>query len=128
MNEREKKGSEELDRFNYFSYTVRAGKRIYYLDVKKDRRDELYLTITEIKKVLYGEGCDSQTVFEKHKIFLYRNDFGKFTEGLTQAMRFVHNKEEEAFEKQSIVRRPFQSDTSSSSLSKDDIENLEIEF
>ena len=89
MNEREKKGSEELDRSNYFSYTVRAGKRIYYLDVKKDRRDELYLTITEIKKVFYGEWCDSQTVFEKHKIFLYKEDFEKFMGGLQQAIQFI---------------------------------------
>lgn len=58
-----------------FSKSIKAGKRIYYLDVKKNRKDEMFLAITESKKVITGEGDDSQVSFEKHKIFLYRRTF-----------------------------------------------------
>ena len=68
-----------------FSKSIKAGKRIYYLDVKKNRKDEMFLAITESKKVVMGEGDDSQVSFEKHKIFLYKEDFGKFMAGLEQA-------------------------------------------
>ena len=74
----------------YFSQTVKAGKRIYYLDVKKNRRDELFLSITESKKVFVGEVEDGQFNFEKHKIFLYKEDFSKFIDALSNAIRFIH--------------------------------------
>ena len=64
-----------------FSKSIKAGKRIYYLDVKKNRKDEMFLAITESKKVITGEGDDSRVSFEKHKIFLYREDFQKFMAG-----------------------------------------------
>ena len=51
-----------------FSKAIKAGKRIYYMDVKKSRNDEMYLSITESKKVISGEGENSQVNFEKHKI------------------------------------------------------------
>ena len=72
-----------------FSKSIKAGKRIYYLDVKKNRKDEMFLAITESKKVVTGEGDDSQVSFEKHKIFLYREDFQKFMAGLTEAISTV---------------------------------------
>ena len=72
-----------------FSKSIKAGKRIYYLDVKKNRKDEMFLAITESKKVIMGEGDDSQVSFEKHKIFLYREDFQKFMAGLTEAIDFI---------------------------------------
>ena len=50
-----------------FSQSIKAGKRIYYLDVKKNRKDEMFLAITESKKIVMGEGDDSQVSFEKHK-------------------------------------------------------------
>ncbi|HZK03493.1 MAG TPA: DUF3276 family protein [Bacteroidaceae bacterium] len=132
MNELEKNDNKELDRMNYFSYTVKAGKRIYYLDVKKDRRNELYLSITESKKVYYGEGSELQVSFEKHKIFLYRNDFGKFIEGLTQAMKFVHNKEEkEHLQEQNSIEEKDESNLeldSSINNVNDDLDNLKIDF
>ena len=52
-----------------FSQSIKAGKRIYYLDVKKNRKDEMFLAITESKKIVMGEGDDSQVSFEKHKTF-----------------------------------------------------------
>ena len=73
-----------------FSQSIKAGKRIYYLDVKKNRKDEMFLAITESKKIVMGEGDDSQVSFEKHKIFLYKEDFEKFMNGLQQAIVFFH--------------------------------------
>ena len=72
-----------------FSKAIKAGKRIYYLDVKKNRKDEMFLAITESKKIVSGEGDDSLVSFEKHKIFLYKEDFEKFTNGLQQAIQFI---------------------------------------
>lgn len=76
-----------------FSKSIKAGKRIYYLDVKKNRKDEMFLAITESKKVVTGEGDDSQVTFEKHKIFLYKEDFEKFMNGLSQAIRFINEEQ-----------------------------------
>ena len=61
-----------------FSQSIKAGKRIYYIDVKKNRKEEMYLSITESKKIVNGEGEEALLSFEKHKIFLYREDFEKF--------------------------------------------------
>ena len=58
-------------------------------DQKKNRKDEMFLAITESKKIVSGEGDDSQVSFEKHKIFLYKEDFEKFTNGLQQAIQFI---------------------------------------
>ena len=73
-----------------YSQAVKAGKRIYYLDVKRNKRGELFLSITESKKVLSGEGPDAPFTFEKHKIFLYQEDFSKFIEGLSKAIGYIH--------------------------------------
>ncbi|MCA1752170.1 MAG: DUF3276 family protein [Cryomorphaceae bacterium] len=70
-------------RDDIFSKAVRAGKRTYFFDVKSTRGNDLYLTITESKKRFHDDGNHS---FEKHKIFLYKEDFEKFSEGLTEAL------------------------------------------
>ena len=67
---------------------VRAGKRTYFFDVKATRKDDYYLTITESKKRLGKEG---KVFYEKHKIFLYKEDFEKFTEGLHEAVSYIDN-------------------------------------
>ena len=69
---------------------MKAGKRIYYVDVKKNRKNELFLAITESKKVITGEGDLPQVNFEKHKIFLYREDFEKFQNGLSEAINYIN--------------------------------------
>ena len=79
----ERTGKEEI-----FSKVVRAGKRTYFFDVKATRRDDFYLTITESKKRLGKEG---KIFYEKHKIFLYKEDFEKFSEGLKTAVEFIDN-------------------------------------
>ncbi|BCI62455.1 MULTISPECIES: DUF3276 family protein [Bacteroidales] len=72
-----------------FSKALKAGKRIYYLDVKKNRKDELFLAITESKKIVTGSTETPSVQFEKHKIFLYKEDFEKFVTGLTEAIQFI---------------------------------------
>ena len=89
MEEFKKKSAADGDKEIVFSKAIKAGNRIYYLDVKKNRKDEMFLAITESKKIVSGEGDDSQVSFEKHKIFLYKEDFAKFTAGLQQAIQFI---------------------------------------
>ena len=89
---KKKIGTDMNDKEIVFSKSIKAGKRIYYLDVKKNRKDEMFLAITESKKVVMGEGDDSQVSFEKHKIFLYKEDFGKFMAGLEQAINFINRR------------------------------------
>ena len=93
MEDLKKKGADMNDKEIVFSKSIKAGKRIYYLDVKKNRKDEMFLAITESKKVVTGEGEDDQVSFEKHKIFLYREDFEKFMNGLNEAINFINQKE-----------------------------------
>jgi hypothetical protein len=71
-----------------FTKVVRAGKRTYFFDVKATRKDDYYLTITESKKRLGKEG---KIFYEKHKIFLYKEDFEKFSDGLKDAVTFIDN-------------------------------------
>ncbi len=91
---KKKSGAEMNEKEIVFSKSIKAGKRIYYLDVKKNRKDEMFIAITESKKVVSGEGDDSQVSFEKHKIFLYKEDFEKFMTGLTQAISFINEGEQ----------------------------------
>ena len=68
------------------SKVVRAGKRTYFFDVKTTRNDEYYLTITESKKRFSENG---KFHFEKHKIFLYKEDFDKFSECLQDIIEYI---------------------------------------
>lgn len=81
--------TDDKERDIIYSQSVKAGKRIYYLDVRKTRKDELYLSITESKKVSADE-TEGKVTFEKHKIFLYREDFSNFIDGLTRTIRYIH--------------------------------------
>ena len=80
---------EKRDTDIIFSKSIKAGKRIYYLDVKKNRKEELFLAITESKKIFSGDEASPVVQFEKHKIFLYKEDFDKFVEGLEEAIGVV---------------------------------------
>lgn len=94
MEDFKKKNVVDLnDKEIVFSKSVKAGKRIYYLDVKKNRKDEMFLAITESKKIVMNEGEDPQVSFEKHKIFLYKEDFEKFMTGLSQAIEFINKRQ-----------------------------------
>ena len=77
----ERKEGMDNDREEIYSKAVRAGKRTYFFDVKSTRNNDYYLTITESKKRFDNDGNQN---FEKHKIFLYKEDFEKFAEGLDE--------------------------------------------
>ena len=89
MEDYKKSGMNENEKDIAFSQAIKTGKRIYYIDVKKNRKDEMYISITESKKIISGEGENTSISFEKHKIFLYREDFSKFADSLKQAIDFV---------------------------------------
>ena len=76
----------EQSREEIFSKAVRAGKRTYFFDVKATRRNDYYLTITESKKRFNRDG---KSFYEKHKVFLYKEDFEKFADGLKEAVDFI---------------------------------------
>lgn len=89
---REESGADEV-----FSVPVKAGKRIYYFDVKSTRADDYYVTITESRKKPTRDGGFT---IEKHKIHLYKEDFAKFAEGLEQVVAYVNEHRPEAEEQE----------------------------
>jgi len=82
VNNRKNESREEI-----FSQTVRAGKRTYFFDVKATRANEKYLIITESKRRFNND--QGKFFYEKHKIFLYKEDFEKFLSGLSGAIGFI---------------------------------------
>lgn len=84
MKEFEKK--ENQDREEIYSKAIRAGKRTYFFDVKSTRKNDYYLTITERKRRYEQDGSFQ---IEKHKIFLYKEDFDKFADGLAEVVEFI---------------------------------------
>ena len=96
---------EERDREEIYSKRVKAGKRTYFFDVKATRSSVYYITITESRRYPQGDGF----AYEKHKIFLYKEDFDKFIEALKDSVDHVktellpdfdfsqYNREEEDF-------------------------------
>ena len=91
MEELKKKSTTiENDKEIVFSKAIKAGKRIYYLDVKKNRKEEMFIAITESKKVVSLDKDDPQVNFEKHKIFLYKEDFEKFVDGMNETIEFIN--------------------------------------
>jgi hypothetical protein len=67
-----------------YSQRIRAGKRrTYFFDVRETRGNDFYLTITESRKKFDSDG------YERHKIFLYKEDFNKFIKGLGEAIDYV---------------------------------------
>jgi hypothetical protein len=86
--------SQRDEREDVYSKVVRAGKRTYFFDVKSTKGNDFYLTITESKK---RAGRDGKFFFEKHKIFLYKEDFEKFEEGLAEVVNFIKEKQGDSF-------------------------------
>jgi hypothetical protein len=89
FDRREKGTDDPAGNFNQdvLSKVIRAGKRTYFFDVKSTRNKELYLIITESKKKLENDGNFS---YEKHKIFLYHEDFEHFSEALKEIQDFIN--------------------------------------
>ncbi|MDR0845242.1 MAG: PUR family DNA/RNA-binding protein [Tannerella sp.] len=95
IQESDRMGAGSGDREIIYSKAIKAGKRIYYIDVKKNLRNDYFIAITESKKSLSGEGVPT---YEKHKIFLYKEDFDKFIDGLTEIVDYIRIlKDEENF-------------------------------
>jgi hypothetical protein len=80
------------DREEIYSKSVRAGKRTYFFDVKATKKNDFYLTITESKKHFESDGRFN---FEKHKLFLYKEDFEKFVEGLNEVVEYIKTNQPE---------------------------------
>ena len=91
----------ERDNNEIFSKVVRAGKRTYFFDVKSTKSNDLFITLTESKK----SGFEGKETYEKHKIFLYKEDFEKFQEGLSEAINKIASLKEntEKFEERTLV-------------------------
>ena len=95
-----------------FSQSVRAGKRTYFFDVKETRNGEYYLTLTESKKQ-FPEG--KKPYFEKHKIFLYKEDFQKFADAFKESIEYIEE------------RQPYTPREKNDELSDDSFSNIEFE-
>jgi hypothetical protein len=76
---------EERDRDEIFSRKIRAGKRTYFFDVKSTRAQDYYITITESRRFPKEDGF----TYEKHKLFIYKEDFNKFLAAFTEAVDHV---------------------------------------
>jgi len=118
INGHEDKNSKE----EIFTRVVRAGKRTYFFDVKATRKDDYYLTITESKKRLGKEG---KVFYEKHKIFLYKEDFEKFTEGLKDAVNYIEDGREES--DSTITKSDIEAGEQKSTLVSAEYTNIEFE-
>ena len=77
--------NKENGRAEIYSKRVRAGKRTYFFDIKATRSNDYYLTITESKRRFKDDGY----FYEKHKIFLYKEDFLKFIDALHDTVNHV---------------------------------------
>jgi len=113
---------ENQEKNEVLSRAVKAGKRTYFFDVKSTKNEELYLTITESKRKFNSE---SGTFFyEKHKVFLYKEDFDKFQNALSGVIEFINTgkvPEETFFDPEN---RKEDSDDSKVDVNFDDLETL----
>lgn len=83
-----KKTDESGEKEIIYSKSIKAGKRIYYLDVKRNIKGELFLAITESKKIRSTTG--KHALFEKHKIFLYKEDFNDFVHEIKDIISYIN--------------------------------------
>lgn len=120
-DENENHGREEV-----YSKVVRAGNRTYFFDVKATRKSDLYLTITESKKRFNKDG---KFFFEKHKIFLYKEDFEKFKDGLEDAVTYVvNNLPDMEFESRTdAAEKNSGGESESATVNSDEFINVEFE-
>lgn len=71
------------------SKAVKAGRRTYFFDVRATRGDDYFLTITESRKMTDARG---EVTFDRHKIFLYKEDFDKFVSELAETIAFIRSR------------------------------------
>lgn len=97
-----------------FSKAVRAGKRTYFFDVKSTRGNDLYLTVTESKRRYNDDGTFR---YEKHKLFLYKEDFEKFQDGFKEALDKI--KELQGTEKYEVKETNYEAKEKTTELTSD---------
>ena len=81
------------------SKAIRAGKRTYFFDVKATQADDYYLVITESRR---RNNEDGTATYSRHHMYLYKEDFGKFIDGLNEMVDFVKTTKPEYFEAQRV--------------------------
>ena len=79
---------DRVEQEEIFSQVLRAGRRTYFFDVRSTKADDYYLTITESKKFTHDDGSFH---YQKHKIYLYKEDFSDFKEMLEKATDYILN-------------------------------------
>lgn len=108
---------ENLEKNEILSRAVRAGKRTYFFDVKTTKSDEKYLTITESKRKFNAD--NGSFFYEKHKLFLYKEDFDKFQNALEAILDFIKTGKLPADE---LFARPEHTDDSSADFIFEDLD------
>jgi hypothetical protein len=101
-----------------YSKVVRAGKRTYFFDVKSTKGNDLYITLTESKKTFNDDGRDN---YQKHKIFLYKEDFEKFKEGLEDVLNKIEALKNSREENESYVSNKEENVSTYSDISFEDL-------
>lgn len=122
MEEKEKQERKE----DIFSKAVRAGKRTYFFDVKATKANQYYLTITESKRRFNAE--QGKFYYEKHKVFLYQEDFEKFSNGLNSAIQFIRSEQEPSEkvpETEHATEKADSVDVSFEDLGKEEVSSVE---
>ena len=100
MEEFDNRDAEKKDKNLVFGQQVKAGKRVYFVDVRATNKGDYYLSITESRKKIANDGKMS---FEKSKVFLYKEDFEKFLNSLNEAVDFI--KKEQPFDPAEYAER-----------------------
>jgi len=122
----EEYGADGAGREEIHSKAVRAGKRTYFFDVKATRRNDYYLTITESKKRFNRDG---KFFYEKHKLFLYKEDFDKFADSLNEIIAFIREANPQPIElEDSPAAENEQSTDSSEELVEKEKDFTNVEF
>jgi len=104
----EEKEKHEVIREEIYSRVIRAGKRTYFFDVKATRSGEQYLTITESKRRFNND--QGKFYYEKHKLFLYKEDFEKFSRGLSEVIEFIETGKKAPEEEPEVVPKKTNTD------------------
>lgn len=117
----ENESNRDHDRNNgYFSKKLRAGKRrTYFFDVRATKGNDYYLTITESKKRPNQSGYDS------HKVFLYKEDFKKFIEGLEETIAHIKTELMPDFDFENFTRDSYFENREREDVSDDHYERSE---
>lgn len=106
--------AERVEQEEIFSQVLRAGRRTYFFDVRSTKADDYYLTITESKKFTHDDGSFH---YQKHKIYLYKEDFAEFNDMLKAATDYIVNEKG-----QEVISERHQVD-----YKKEDVDNTDTE-